>query len=457
MLLRRHTWILGLWVALACASTARAEGPGVRLGDRLVLHPGIGVELRYDTNVFYAASGSETGALILRVLPSLDLATRPPQRGGNLPHGIDFRLHLGADYTEYLTGGAATSVHRSIGAIAGMMLTLFPNHLFSADVFDNYSRTTQPPYGANFRFNLDRDTNEAGLRLRFRPGGGRLEVNASYAFGLDFFEPQAGNPSITALNVYYHRVNLHGQWAFFPKTAVYLDITETPYIYANLPAASQFDHSNSFPLRIEAGLIGLITTKLSIQAWIGYGNSFYQANPNQTTVNAAGMPVSATPNTSTPLGGLALTWKPSILSTGTVGYKHDFSNSLVGTYYDMDAVTASWAQVIWRFTTAARLQYANLRYAGIDACRLGIQPSSMGPIACPLNPPLIFTRNDNNVIFDLRVDYPFKDWLQASVGYTLTYNSSDATLLTPTTGGTFLLIPLNYIKHEVYLRLAVLY
>ncbi|HZS38114.1 MAG TPA: hypothetical protein VFF06_14855 [Polyangia bacterium] len=430
----------------------------MRLGDRLVLHPGIAAELRYDTNVFYAPSGSEIGALILRLLPSLDLATRPPQRGGNLPHGVDFRLHLGADYNEYLTGGQITSAHRSIGAIAGMLLTLFPNHLFTVDLFDNYTRTTQPPYGSQFTYNLDRDTNEAGVRFRLRPGGGRLEIDLSYTFGLDFFEPQAQNPSITDLNVFYHRINLHGQWAFFPKTAVYLDITETPYIYQNLAGASQFDHSNSFPLRIDAGMTGLITTKLSINAWIGYGNGFYQANPSQTTMNMMGMVVSATPNANTALGGIAVTWKPTILSTGTLGYKHDFANSLVGTFYDSDSVYVSWAQLIWRFTAGARLQYWNLRYNGVDACRLGIEPkSTAGAITCPAMPALIFTRTDNNLVFDLRLEYPFKDWLQAGVGYTLTYNNSDSQLLRPSTAGTFLLVPLDYLKHEVYLRLSVIY
>ena len=450
MLSRLKLSILGLSVALAFASTtARAEGPGVRLGDRLVLHPGLAAELRYDSNVFFLSS-NEVGALIVRLLPSLDLATRPPQRGGNQPHGIDFRLHLGADYTEFVTGGPVTSAHRSIGAQIGMLLTLFPYHLFSADVYDNYVRTTQPPYNEQ-PYNLDRDTNEVGTRLRFRPGGGRLEIDASYTFGIDFFEPQALNPAITDLNVYYHRVQLHGQWAFFPKTAVYLDISETPYIYANLANAQVLDHSNSYPLRIDAGLVGLVTTKLSINVFVGYGNAFYQSNPNQTKM-VNGMVVSTTPSANTALGGVDLRWRPTILSTGVVGYKHDFANSLLGDYYDVDQVYVAWTQVIWRFTGSARLQYQNIRYNGVDPS-LGIVPSS-NPALMPGN---LFTRTDNNVMLDLRVDYPFKDWLSASIGYTLQYNNSDAQLSTAGAGNTQVLVPLNYIKHEVYLRLSLLY
>jgi hypothetical protein len=430
-------------VLLACASTARAEGPGVKLGNQLVLHPGIAVELRYDSNVFFGAGTPNSpaiGSLIFRALPSLDLATRPQQRGGGVPHALDFRLHLGADYNEFLTGGPVVTNHRSIGAQAGLLLTLLPYHVFTTDVFDNYVRTVQPPYQGE-PYNLDRDTNEAGARFRLRPGGGRLEFDLSYTFGLDFFEPQS-NPvgaHLQDLNVYYHRINLHGQWAFFPKTAVYVDVTETPYVYSNASAAAALGHTNSFPVRAIAGMTGLITTKLTLNAWIGYGNGIYQSNAGKSV-----------PNPNTALGGIDVRWRPTILSTGGLGYHHDFLNSLLGDYYDLDAVYVSWAQVIWRFTGSLKLQYQSLRYAGIPS---GLSQPPTGPPATPT----LVSRNDNNIVFDLRVDYPFKDWLFASVGYTLTYNNSDSSLPSMGTGGTPLVLPLDYTKHEGWLRLSLLY
>src|SRR5439155_22222233 len=114
-------------------------------------------------------------------------------------------------------------------------------------------------------------------------------------------------------------------------------------------------HPNSFPIRAIAGMTGLITTKLTLNAWIGYGNGLYQQIPGKPT-----------PNPNTPLGGIDVRWRPTILSTGALGYRHDFLNSLLGAYYDLDAVYISWAQVIWRFTAGAKLQYQNIRYAGID-------------------------------------------------------------------------------------------
>jgi hypothetical protein len=61
-------------------------------------------------------------------------------------------------------------------------------------------------------------------------------------------------------------------------------------------------------------------------------------------------------------------------------------------------------------------------------------------------------------MFDLRVDYPFKPWLIASVGYDLQYNTSSVEFVvpnaTPPTPG---LVPPDYTTNEVWLRISVLY
>ena len=67
-------------------------------------------------------------------------------------------------------------------------------------------------------------------------------------------------------------------------------------------------------------------------------------------------------------------------------------------------------------------------------------------------------RIDNYISFDLRLDYPFKEWLVASFGYDLQYNATPANLVPlPTTPPTMGLIPLSYLKNEVWLRIGVLY
>src|SRR5262249_30539423 len=155
---------------------------------RLVLHPGISAEFRWDSNVFFEST-TPYSTFIFRLLPSLDLATLPGQRGGERPHAVDFRLHLAADYNEYITTDGNLSGHRGVGVQAGALLTVLPYFPFSMDFFDNYVRTSQPPY-LREPYNIDRDTNELGLRMRYRPGGRRLDIDLSYVFGVDFFEVQ---------------------------------------------------------------------------------------------------------------------------------------------------------------------------------------------------------------------------------------------------------------------------
>jgi len=415
---------VALAVAVGCATVARAEGPGIRVGDRVVFHPGIAAEFRYDDNIFFQST-NKTGAFMLRLLPTLDLATRPSERDAQ-PHSIDFRLRAGLDYREFLTGDSNVNRYRGFGVLFSGLLSILPSGPFSIDLYDNFNRTTQLPYNYVGQFpQLDRDTNELGARFRIRPGGRRLEIDLGYAFGIDFFE----NDPYKIFNLYRHTANLRALWRFFPKTAVYIDVNFQALQYVNpspamidLATATEPARINSFPIRAIAGLNGLITTKLSFNAYIGYGNGLYAVGPN--------------PNTA--IGGLELRWRPTVLSDGALGYRHDFNNSLVGTYYDTDSVYISWAQQIWRFSAFARLQYSNLRFAGISSAF--ITPNN---------------RTDNYLTFSFRFEYPFKPWLGLGLTYDLTYNNTNATLVSgaPVTA----LIPLDYLKNEVALRLTFAY
>jgi hypothetical protein len=314
------------------------------------------------------------------------------------------------------TGDQTVNRHRFFGVQAGLLATLFPHSKVSADIFDNYVRTTQPPYGLQ-PYNIDRDTNQVGARIRFRPGAGRLSVDFSYVFGLDFFEIQ----QLKDLDVFSHLFDLRVAWKFFPKTAVYIDANDTIYTY---PHPGAIDHPNSFPLRIIAGLMGLLTPKLTANFWIGYGNGFYVSGPS--------------PNS--PIGGLTLTWKPWVFSSGAIGYAHDFANSLLGSFFDSDRAWLSWTQQIWRFTGNLALVYQNIRYQGITP-------------AAGQAPPDSTTRTDNQVTFSLSVDYPFKNWLIGSIGYYLQFNDTNRELVAAPPG----LVPLGYLKNEAWLRLSVLY
>src|SRR5262245_7147969 len=134
---------------LAClaAAPARAEGPGIKLGEALVLHPGIYLGGGYDSNVFFS-SGAPTdpiqGAGYLNVRPHVDLATLSLQRGGDTPHMLDFRLHLGATFRFFPTSDTNLNTHWGADVDSGFALSLFPFGNYSFDLFDNFVRSSVP-------------------------------------------------------------------------------------------------------------------------------------------------------------------------------------------------------------------------------------------------------------------------------------------------------------------------
>ena len=68
-----------------------------------------------------------------------------------------------------------------------------------------------------------------------------------------------------------------------------------------------------------------------------------------------------------------------MLSTGTVGYQHDFQNSLLGAYYDEDMAYVSWTQLVWRFTGFLRVQYTNMRFKGVQMIQVVRLDRQHGP------------------------------------------------------------------------------
>src|SRR5262245_16570900 len=173
---------------LLAAASARAEGPGLKVSDSLVLHLGIGVGAGFDSNVFYSTGNIDdpaTRAFYINVRPSVDLATLSLQRGGGQPHNIDFRLHVGADVRALASPDPNVYRHWGVGVDAGFALSIFPMGAYSVDLFDTFTRTSQPPYRSvnvpgETDNNLNWDQNQLGLRLRVRPGGRRLEIGGQY-------------------------------------------------------------------------------------------------------------------------------------------------------------------------------------------------------------------------------------------------------------------------------------
>lgn len=411
-------------MAVSTTPAAAVEGDGIALGSRLVLHAGIGAELRYDSNVFYQDSNA-VSALALRLTPKFLLATRVKRDGS--PHKFDFRIGAGLDYREWLVSSNGQRPPRQFNVTAGAAATILPTGPVTVDLYDNYVRSIQPPYQVA-TFNYDRDVNEIGTRFRIKPGGGRLELQLSYTFGIDYWETKAQQ----VYNNYYHHSNLRLLYKFLPKTSVYLMADNIVYQYWTSAATqTALDRPDGYPLRIMAGLNGLLTSKLTFDIYGGYTNGFYKFGPSP----------------STGIAGLTLTWRPFTLSTSTLAYRHDFENTLLGVYANFDNISISWMQQIWRFAAFLRLSYQNTRYQGIAAAS-GVVTDQGAATS---------TRTDNQFALNARVDfYTYKNWLALSLGYDFNILRSNTALSTMTMA-TAAVIPTNFVKHEVYLGVSLYY
>jgi hypothetical protein len=423
-------WLLAASI-LVVAGAARAEGPGVKISDSLVLHPGISLAGGYDDNAFYSSSDLvRTGVWYLTVRPAIDISTMSAQRGGSASRTLDFRFHVGAPLRFLLSSSSEITGHYSIGVDSGLQLTIFPMGEWSVDIFDNFVRTSDPPYAVvqglflnTQGHNIDRDNNQAGLRIRWRPGGKRFETALQYTNIFDYFEPTS---PIQVKTADINDITLRLKWNFFPKTALYINASETITTYLNQGGIAT--PPAAYPFRIVVGLIGLITTKFEVNANVGYGNSFTQ---NQPAVG--NFPAVQNASYSLPVGLVDLKWTPTMTTAFSLGYRHDFSQALIGTYYDLDSVWLAFNQMLWKFNLGLRAAYEHRIFHG-DLSRDGIISNG---------------RADDLIVAHAELSFPIKDYLFIGLGYDFSKNFSTCQLQ----GGGFC----DYLRNDAWLRLSLAY
>jgi hypothetical protein len=261
------------------ADRSDMEGPGFKLGDSLVLHPGLCLEGGYDTNALYTDSAAE-GTGRLRITPYLDLATLSQQRrvqdsGIRAPRLIDFKLGVAGFYDWYIN----VANQSDFGVSASTSLVVFPEGMLSILVDASFARTLQPYEGAQGIHS--RDIVRPGVGLRFRPGAGTLSFQVNYHVELTYFEDSDLSARDDRM---VHVIDYENRWKVFPKTALVSRVQFAPVIYTG----SQDRNKDSLPVRSWFGLQGLLTDRFGLTLMGGYGASFYQRGPNYDSFLAQG-------------------------------------------------------------------------------------------------------------------------------------------------------------------------
>lgn len=271
-----------LWSVAGWAQVPQA--PGLKVGDGR-LHPFLEVDGRFDSAVGFfernaAGAPIPSSDVILHFRPGLKYALQTPSTM------VDF---MGSGEYLLFTGLLSPSTnrlsrfHANVG-IDARFNTDGPVEVQVGDTLARSDRTQNATVGVGVISLF----NNASLAVPIHPGGRALEVTPKVSWAVEFFEPLLTglvegcpaetdvtcNPSLVSqMNYSNVHFGLNGRWKFLPKTAVVLD--------AGFDLRTYFTSAANRPgsvLRVQAGMVGLISPRIGVTLMAGYGGDFAGSN-----------------------------------------------------------------------------------------------------------------------------------------------------------------------------------
>jgi hypothetical protein len=403
---------------------------GIQIADGVLLHAGIGVEAGYDTNVFYAPTNL-VGSSIFRFMPYAEITNAT--RTGAASRELTFDARAGLQYRHYGNSEVSSSYRDAWNPNAGLSLSL-GGAQFGFGVADVFARIEDAPYAGGGGLGgvptspiIERTNNQASLEGRWSPGGGRLTGTLRFTNMVNIYDNSSMGPTYSYANAMTNTLMLDVAWKWLPKTAIFLNISQSYVDYLNNAAAARSNLSNSYPLYVTTGLRGLLTEKTSAVLTLGYVNAFYSNGASTTGFLG-----------STYLD-LAFTARLTQLSRAVVGFRHDFLNTVISNFaYEETAYASYIQQIAGRLALDLSGRYAYISYQGTPGDPLQMAPGGGN-------------RVDNYFQFGATLDYFLRNWAYLGAGYSLLDNVSN--VRDPNNG----IAINNYLKQQVFARLGVTY
>lgn len=362
--------------AFTAAPAAAAEGPGLRSA-RWILHPRFEVGGTYDTNFFRdapdedAAPADPVWRLDLRAAARLQ--NRQPRRLG-VELELDARWRELFDAVDEPAQESTKSPHvdRQLDARSGfdamrgrLALALLPRAAFSVALEATGRYTDEPAADRLFDEGFERLDFEAGPDLRFRPGDSpdarAIEMTLGYRFAALRYLDLAPALGTARGQKDTHKLRLATQWNFFPKTAALLDVRLWVINYPEVSDLRDGSRANSpdkdlTPLRIEAGLRGLLSRRLSATIKGGMSHSF----------NASGESYKGF------IGRAEFEYRLEPRLHLRLGYARELDDDAFANYYTLDRLfVAATVGLPARLSLSGRLGYDHLDYSRASQPRYG--------------------------------------------------------------------------------------
>jgi hypothetical protein len=368
------------------------EGAGIKVSEGTVIHPVLGVETGFISNVFYEESSPKFSGL-LRIIGELAMGSLPEERMGPAPEepvrvrnygDFAFRAELRARYEEYLSPEVDVRAQRDVALGALAQGIVFPRRTWQFGFTEEFRRETRP---VNFESSedTDRDINQVTLTLRFKPQGRRLSSELRYANIVDYFESDRQQFA----NRLMHKVGLNVGWQWLPMTRIFGDASLG--FFGGFGSTST--RPSSMPLRIVAGVATALTVKTQVRGQIGFGKGFYETGPDFTNVT----------------GQLQLGYRYSPHARLAAFYEYDFHDSINANFYRDHGTGLKIEQQIERFSFSAGGELRFRTYRGVIMEASGTTPD----------------RSDLIVDIPLTAAYNFRNWIAATLEYRFTTDQTD--------------------------------
>ncbi len=159
-------------------------------------------------------------------------------------------------------------------------------------------------------------------------------MDLGYNFYFDLFDKDTG---LEYMDAFSHQPALKIKWKFFPKTAFVIESSMDMRTYPNKKTVNNvtLSNQNQTGIRAMAGLMGLMTPRLSVTLEAGYGDTLSDKGGNYRSI----------------IGRFELTYDFNLQSKASLGYSRDFQPASLYGYYGIDKV---YARLSYLF--AGRLQ-----------------------------------------------------------------------------------------------------
>jgi len=344
-----------LLVAAVPAQAEFAPDGGFDVGANGKFQPGIRFLASFQSNVYRSESDAE-GDITLRLEPHLKLLLRSENANFDL-----WSVYYLKKYTDAFVDHAYDPVgHRDLDIFLnydlGFDLETRPEGKVSFLLYDKFERkstefdntsipSTTEGTEESARFHqyslMDRLGNDARIGVAVRPGSS-LEIEGLFHFDVDKYSgatEQGISSEAAERRTYGVSWDLYGsvnvRWRFFPKTSLLFssdfghmmwnpDLQESlgGSMDDSLTNLNQYDNDH---WRVWVGMQGKFSRKISLQALVGYGNTYFKDMPEGSDGNLSGAQGF--------LGRIQAHWKPIKTQQFTLGFLRDYRHTYFTNYY----------------------------------------------------------------------------------------------------------------------------